>query len=372
MALFSKRVLFISARSDYGGGPEVLYVLATGIQEHGFNAYIAAPRGEPYFALFSQIAVAPVFEIPCRRLSVRSLVELFRYCRKHKIEVIHSHGKGAGLYARLLRFFLPCKIIHTFHSIHFYNEKSGLLKFINYCAERLLSHLTDRYICISNSERGIAESFLKIAPDRISQIENGIDFNKFHSARRAKRDNFYKILMISRLCYQKNIELAIDAVPYVRNTRFSINVAGDGENKPDLLRRIGELGNPQLFRLLGFRDNISELLSEFDIFLSTSRWEGMPLTLIEASAAQIPCIVTDVIGNNDVITNETGYLVQARPADVAQAIDYVISHYEEALAKAAKASLLARERFGRNRMVASHAQVYSGTSWAPKVFTGRA
>jgi glycosyltransferase involved in cell wall biosynthesis len=98
---------------------------------------------------------------------------------------------------------------------------------------------------------------------------------------------------------------------------FMFIIIGDGEEKSTVERNIIE-DKIENVKLLGYQKNVNEFLLASDLFLSTSLWEGLPYSLIEATRAGIPIVASDVIGNNEVVFDkQNGYLFQVDDIDSA-------------------------------------------------------
>ncbi|MBU6154718.1 MAG: glycosyltransferase, partial [Bdellovibrionales bacterium] len=97
------RILMISARADHGGGQKYLLELVRAINEQ-VDVFIAAPDEAPYGPKFRELS-KDFFALPHRAFRLGVLIRLLIWARRHRIEIIHSHGRGAGYYSRLLYFF---------------------------------------------------------------------------------------------------------------------------------------------------------------------------------------------------------------------------------------------------------------------------
>jgi len=169
-----KRILYITARADYGGGPEHLLTVIKGFRDK-YDLFVACPKDRPYRDLYSSfLGPEKMFEIPHRKFSIRKFLQMVWFIRKRGIGIVHSHGKGAGVYARLLKIFLPrIKVIHTFHGVH-YAEKSLFSRVIHLGAEKVLRGLTDKFICVSRGELAEAQRLRLCVPRKTTVIYNGI------------------------------------------------------------------------------------------------------------------------------------------------------------------------------------------------------
>lgn len=296
-------VLLISLRSDIGGGPQQMWTLANNIKA---NFYCALPEDGIYFDRFERLLGKDhIFKIPHRKFNFLSLIKLHAFCRQNNIDLIHSHGKGAGLYSRLLALFFDYKVIHTLHGFH-----DGMYGFVSkrlyWMYERFLLIFTKVIICVSPSEA-------KIFKNRVCEttktlvVLNGTEVQR--DIKLGVNVNKRKIVsIVARLTYQKNISEVIAIAKAMPDYDFFIY--GDGEEKAFLSSLVKESSIVNV-RLMGEATNILERIKNSDLFLSTSRWEGLPLAPLEAMSLGLPLVLSNVPGNSDVVlTGVNGYLYE--------------------------------------------------------------
>lgn len=299
-----RRILHITSRSDYGGGPEHLYQLAKGLSVI-YKIYIACPNEEPYYAKFSQYAEC--IEIPHRKVSVASVISLIRFVRTNGIDLIHSHGKGAGFYARVVGVICRKPVVHSFHGVH-YSHLSLVTRFIYKNTERLLSVVTDRFVNATEAERLVCSDAHLSARARSVVIPNGVDVPAF---RCKASSEIFRIINISRLEPIKGVDILLDIISELNKSAsgFEVLIAGNGPQRAELEKKASELGIADKVRFLGYVPDVMPLMDSADIYLSASRGEGMPLAPLEAMARSLPLVASDVIGNRDiVIDGKTGFL----------------------------------------------------------------
>jgi len=136
-------------------------------------------------------------------------------------------------------------------------------------------------------------------------------------------------------------------------------LAGDGELRQPLERRIAELGLSDRFHLLGWRDDVPTVLRALDVFLLTSRWEGLPRSVVQAMTSGVPVVANAVDGVPDVVIDgETGFSVE--PGDLATAVQRVCELLGERdlgarLARAAQAKVA---EFDLDAMVGAQQRIY--------------
>lgn len=326
----TSKILFLTLRSDWGGAPKHIDILFNNIGKE-FLIYFAAPISEPFgVTWYKTVGKERFFELEHRRFSIAKLFELKSFIRKNEIKIIHAHGKGAGLYGRLLKIILSdrTKVIFTFHGLHI-DQYSTLKRDIYLLYERFFSRFTDLFINVSNGEQKKCIDN-KIFPfDKSKVVYNAVPKvinQKPKLTLRAELQlpiNKYIVLSIVRFSFAKNIEDTIAIAELLKlDNRFLFVLVGDGETRIEIenLVRTKALDN---ILFTGFKDNALDYITASDVYLSTSRWEGLPYSLIEASMMGLPTVATDVVGNNEVIKNDfNGKLFKY--GDLKTAVKYLI------------------------------------------------
>ncbi|WP_161891111.1 glycosyltransferase [Pontibacter russatus] len=316
------KLLYITVRADHGGGPKHLDLLLNNLSER-FEVYIACPTDAPYYDLWAgNEKVSGLHTIPHRKFSVKSLLSLKRYIKIQGIRLVHSHGKGAGVYARALKLLMPgLKVVHTFHGVHIqeYNplQKSAYLLF-----EKAAGKLTDKFINVSNGEKNICLTSGFSTAQRTSIIYNGIASPVVKNGKTRNSSEVFTVACISRFDYSKNMQLAYTiAKAFAAASDIRFIWIGDGPDKAALEEQAStEQTNNIIFT--GFKDNPSDYLQQSDIYLSTSRWEGLPIALVEAAAMGLPIVASDVTGNDEVVMQgENGFLYPLN--DYEKAVQYI-------------------------------------------------
>lgn len=301
------KVLHITARADLGGGPEHLYQLMAHMPDW-VDSYVACPDEPPYRGRYVELLdEGHVFDVPHRSFAPASLIELSASIRENDIDLLHSHGKGAGLYSRLLSLLTGRPCVHTFHGLHI-AEYGPLQRFFYILYERLVGLWTSAGISVSAGEESLIRSSGIMSAKKLKLIENGVALPS--SVKAARRGDFLQIVAVSRYDEQKNPELIIDIAEALKGIiPFKILVIGQGPRFQKCLKTISEKGLDEFIELIGPTTDPRSFYKAADAFLSTSRWEGMPMAVLEAMSEGLPVVLSDVVGNRDVIQDEiTGYL----------------------------------------------------------------
>jgi len=291
----------ITARSDIGGGPKHVYDLVRTMKtSSAVEVFIAAPMSGEFANKFSEIADSHM-EIPFRKFSIACFFSLLRYARQNQIDVIHSHGRGAGIYSRLLGCF-GFKIVHTFHGAHYKENFIGMIKSL---VDKILKYQTDQFICVSKDEKQKIIEYNWAWEKKINVILNGIDHDNINKKYNSLKSQNSSLVFgtLARFDYQKGIDIFLEVVKankeYFISENIIFKIAGDGEEFVKLDSRKKAYGLDGLVEFMGVTSAPVEFLATLDVYFSFARWEGLPLAVLEAMSCPLPCILSDVVGHNE-------------------------------------------------------------------------
>jgi len=314
------RVLQLLVTTSPGGGPKHVYDLVRYLPKDQFHVVVAAPRDGVFFDRFRELGVTMV-ELPLSRLGARHLPLARRLVREHRISIVHSHGKGPGLYGRLAARAAGIPAVHTFHGIH-YGGYSWLGQHLYLALERRLSRLTHTIINVSLSQEAEGLALGLFRAEQSVVVFNGIDVEEMDRAlgqapiRRetlglAKND--FVLGCVSRWDPVKRLEILLEAVGHL-STRIpgvALLLVGGGGEEARIRRLVAASGLRDRVIFTGFLGNPARVYGMLDLYVATSLKEGLPLAPLEAMAASLAIVATDVPGHRDVVVGrETGLLVQ--------------------------------------------------------------
>jgi glycosyltransferase involved in cell wall biosynthesis len=295
-------VLHVSGRSDHGGGPEHIYQIITS-DSADVDHLVSCPDSGVYWKRYRQLLPAEnMIAIPHRRFSIQACVRLYQFMKKRHVDVIHSHGSCGGLYGRLLGTLFRIPVIHTFHGIPVTLTPKHV---IFYLTEIFLSLLTERAIAVSDGEASIIRSRWPFYSKKLSIVYNGIDDHELDGHLRNEVNTKPRLISFSRNNYQKNPEFLIEVASELsrRQVDFRLDVYGEQIDHPRLAEHAERHGVSSKLSFNPPIDNPNQILRQGDIYISTSRWEGMPLSILEAWSAGAVVVATDVVGNRDLIND---------------------------------------------------------------------
>lgn len=273
-----------------------------------------------------------------------ALVTLIRILDREDVSLVHAHmfhSLIAGLVCRAVR--PKVKVVFTSHT------SSGFS-----WLRRLTIGATKRFRAADVVFQPGQHVELNAASTHV--IPNGVAVDRFaFIPLRAKRDSRV-FLFVGRLEPAKDPVALIDAFAQMRHQTSQLWLAGEGALLQEIEARIVAKGLQDRVRLLGMRSDVPRLLREVDCFVMCSRWEGMPIALLEAGAVALPVIATPVGAIPDIIGEGCGFL--ARVEDLPQTMDLVVADYGAAQARGQNLRNRILERYSLETMVRKHADLY--------------
>jgi len=260
--------------------------------------------------------------------------QLQQVMKEHHFELVHCHTPVGAAITRLVADKYRksgMKVLYTAHGFHFFKGAPLSYWMMFYSVERWLAGKTDVLITINEEDFERAKRFCKHKKTRVERIPGvGIDTTgKTSPPAEEQKKNRMKIrsglgigenqkllLSVGELNKNKNHILVIKALRYNKeNVKYFI--CGEGKKRNYLEKKIKQYDLEQKVFLLGYRNDVEQLLKVADVFVLPSLREGLSCSLQEAMAASLPVIASDIRGNNELIdVNCGGWLV--KPGDVNQ------------------------------------------------------
>lgn len=265
-----------------------------------------------------------------------ALWDLLGLFRKRRYDIVHTHSSKTGFLGRLAARLagVPC-IVHTVHGFAFPAARGRVEMAIYWLMEWIAGRCCDAVVVLTESDRNICVKSLGLPASKVHLLPNGIDTQMYRPAIRHERDEVRSnlavddeklILMVGRLSRQKAPECLVEAAIQLLRSQphlMKFFLVGDGEMRGELERKIKEVGLEGQIHLLGWRTDVAELLKAADVFVLPSRWEGLPLALLEAMACGVPVVASDIPGNRAAVAD--GMCGRLFPVDDSQGLAEAIS-----------------------------------------------
>lgn len=273
------------------------------------------------------VVVVPelVREIDVRR-DVGALRALRRVFREQRPDIVHTHSSKAGLLGRRAarREGVPV-VVHTVHGWSFHDHMPTWQRALYKRLERRAARWSDRLITISrlDREKGLAAGIG--APEQYEIIHELNDLSRYgtQTPAAARKElglpvDAFVVGTVGRLTEQKGPLIWVRAAALVSaaapEARFVM--VGDGPLRAGVQQLAAELGISDRLVLTGLRDDVPALLPAFDVFLLTSRWEGLPLVIPQAMTTGVPVVASTADGNREALRDgENGLLARSFDPD---------------------------------------------------------
>lgn len=357
------RVVALVDRLAAGGAERVACELAAGLDPTRFEraicagrwpATVAAPQGAERA---EQLRADGVEVIEVHRTGKADLWRwgpLVEHLRRRRVDVLHGHMLGSSLWAGVLGRLagVPVSIAHE------HGWPGGRAPFRATLDRLVVGRLCAAYVAVSDADAGRLVADHGVPSERVVVIPNGIDPPKgdpsgVREALGLGPGN-EMVVAVGRLHPHKDLATLVRAVGLLaaRRPALRLLVAGDGEERTGLAA-LAASEAPGVVRLLGDRDDVPALLAAADAWASSSATEGTPLALLEAMAAGLPIVATDVGGVPDVVRDgrEAVLVAPGDPGALAGALDRVLTDRGSAAGLGRAARERHAARYGRAAMV---------------------
>ena len=318
--------------TEPGGGPQHVLDVATGLRARGWRPIVAGPPGGAMVARFREAGLETV-AARTDRLDARALLTLVRLIRRRDVRLLHSHGKGAGLHARLAARLTGVPAVHTLHGIH-YERYRGPVRAAYLGLERRLSRWTRAIVNVSRAQEaeGLALGLFTRAQSRV--ILNGVDVARLTSRALERWDARAALSLeqsaavvgtAARFDAVKRLDLLLRAL--VALPSATLVLIGDGPEAGALRALAARLGVAARVRFAGALVDAARLFRAFDVFAAPSRKEGMPLAVIEAMALGLPVVASDIAAHRETL-GPVAALVEASETALAKRLAEVLADGE--------------------------------------------
>jgi len=380
------RVARVITRLNIGGPSIQTVTLADRLHEHGFDTLLIHGRladgeGDMSYLLRDRdvrTALVPALQRPVSPIAdVRAVAGIFRQLMAFKPQIVHTHTAKAGTTGRVAAIAynrlsdVRARTVHTYHghSLEGYFRHAGPFVAI----ERRLARATDQLIAISpRIESELRDRYRIGRPDQWTMVPLGFNLEPLlavdPAARAAAREaldldpSAPVITIVGRLTAIKQHELFLRVAHRVhqRQPAAIFTIVGDGERRREMEALTASLGLADHVRFFGWRQDLATVYGAADVCVLTSRNEGTPVAVIEAMAAGVPAVATDVGGVRDVLC-EPILGATAPDGDVETLAAHVLSALSPEMqspAAIAARRASAAQRYGLDRLVNDISDLY--------------
>lgn len=273
-----------------------------------------------------------IYQVPIpRKISkLKEIISSYQIVKKLAEEkdykIVHCHSPIGGVVCRLA--FRKArkrgtKVIYTAHGFHFFDGASKKAWILYYPIEKICSRYTDVLITINQEDYHRAQSFkaqkveyvpgIGVHTKEIEQIQVDRDSKRMELG--LDTDDFV-LMSTGQLSVRKNHEVIIKAIAKIHNPKIKYLLIGFGEQEEKLKQLVMKLNIEDRVIFAGYRDDVKEIVHVVDAFAFPSLQEGLPVSLMEAMAAGLPVVCSNIRGNVDLIKNgKGGYVYECKDVD---------------------------------------------------------
>ncbi|MCL2212280.1 MAG: glycosyltransferase family 4 protein [Oscillospiraceae bacterium] len=285
-------------------------------KEQGWEVHVASNGDEaiPYCDVRHHLSVQ---RSPFKLQNIKAYRQLKQIIKNEGLDIVHGHTPMGGMLTRLCgksRRKHGTKVMYTAHGFHFFKGAPKLNWSLYYPVEKMLARYTDALITINKEDYERANRKLKAK--KIHYIHGiGVDTSKFANVvvdRDMKRaelglpSDATVVMSVGELNANKNHQVIIKALAETQRDDLHYIICGSGGSLGSLQKLCSDLNLSERVHFLGYRTDIGELLKASDVFAFPSFREGLPVSLMEAMSAGLPCVVSGIRGNSDLIEHEKG------------------------------------------------------------------
>jgi len=347
-----RNVLLVDLGKQYGGAEKYIEHIEKNFEKE-YVFHLLVRNACPFYNILMKNKIERVISI---NLTVKSLIKdllyVGRYIKKNHIEIIHVNGVNSEVFTYLLKLYLKNEKIKYVSTVHGIAEKDRMEK--NKFQQLLFAGMQikvlrnfDRIIAVSYS---IKEDLLKkgINEDKIQVIYHSIETEENQIRKKYERHRPLKVCSVGRLEKVKNTQMLIETIALLDNKEeFLCDIYGMGSLYHDLDQLIIRKGLENIIHLKGFENDVKTIYRKYDVMVQPSLYESFGMTVIEAMAAGLPVICSDVGGLAEIVKDkENGFLFNVDSTDELAKILLDINNDRYDLEKIREnAQIMIKERF---------------------------
>ena len=361
-----RRVLHIIDTGGPGGAETILDTIVGHLTPEAWQSRVVVPTNDWLFTRLQARSVDAIVVPANRAVDIGYLAQLVRQIRDFCPVIIHAHLLGSGVYGSLAAALTNrAPLVCTFHGRPDVSADDRLLPL----KARILGRHQNRIAYVSHDLRAYLEPLLCLPKRSGVVVHNGVEFLEPNTTGTERGDcgagpGDVRVGAVGNIRPAKDYTNLLRAAAIVCEAQSNVRFAIVGDERSPLtapLRRMTEdLGLTEHVRFLGFRDDVTALVATFDLFVSSSRTEGLPLATVEAVALGTPVVLTRTGGVPEVVeSGKTGLLVPPGSAGaLAEGILKTLAGWKHAVEMAQAGASDVRQRFGARRMCDAYQELY--------------
>jgi len=300
-------ILYIANDMTIGGAEKIYLILSEYLNKEKYNLMfvIIGEKGEFYedLAKNTKVELLHIYGRPLLNSQIiEAIMKIVDICHDFKPNIIQSQLWTSNMVSRMVGRITSTPIIIVEQNV--YNNRSEERLSI----DKILSNYTYKIVAVSEAVKNFIKTKQKIDENKITIIENSIDFRKFDNFKNSalrKEFNIKKetslIVNVAMLGRTKNQSMILESLKNIKEEDFFLLFVGDGLDKESLKKKVKNCGLTDKVKFLKWRRDVPQILNESDIFILPSYQEGLSLSLMEAMYMKKLCIVSEIPSNKILI-----------------------------------------------------------------------
>ncbi len=360
----NKKVLLTINNNRLSGIERYTFLVAKYLNKSKYTVEVAIPSRGPLCDLFDEEKITyHIFNKPgVNPHSIRGVYNLFKIINKGKYDIIHAQ---AGIAPCIIGKFLSAKlVIEHKHGLDFTKREIDSMGYFKLAYQKLKKYFVDIELTGCREDKNTIVKRFGYDAEKTFVVYNG---DEDIGIKNSLESGKMVIGTIGRLTYQKAQEYFIEAAKLILENGFSVDfrIYGGGENYDFYKKLIKDYGLDGKVKLMGYFTDINSAFDEIDVFVLTSRYEGIPFVLIEAMCKGIPIISSDVGGIKEIIKNgENGILYNDGDMDyLIKSITDLIENKDKRVSLGLKARECYMENYTHLKMVEQVERIYSSVEF---------
>jgi glycosyltransferase involved in cell wall biosynthesis len=307
-----KRICFIITDIDAGGAQIYFMNLLKKINKEKYDVFVIIPPKGKFLNEIKELTDNIIYiNFIKNRLSI--VKELRQELNKINPDFIYAHLIKGLLYSSLANLFSSFRLYCNLHAVYNIATVESRLKVLIFRLITFLAQKKSNYIAVSEYHKNSLISY-GVNSSKIKVIYNGVEKKEYFNSKVNFPVNSFNVLFVGRLHNEKNPMMVLRIAKQMQGTNIHFTIVGDGPQK-DILVKYKEDERLNNLSILGYKENIRELLYESDILLAPSKMETFGIAIAEAMSCNLPIIASNVGGIPEVLIDKKGGFL-CKPNDV--------------------------------------------------------
>ena len=321
------KILHIQLLPILSGVQNIMIKLLLGLEKEKYDIYVMSRGDGP---LADKVKECGWTHIPMnclvREISFKdfyAFYAIYRVIKKLKPDIVHTHSSKPGFIGRIVaRMAKVPLIIHTIHGFSFHGYQNKISWFFCAVLETLAALFAHYNVSVNSYEKELAVHRLGFNKNKTLKIFNGIE--PYHKQKIYNDIGNHTLNVVSTLRFSKvkniifTVEEAVKIVKNYENVNFTFY--GDGELLKKCVSIVEKNHVTDKIIFKGWVYDIEENLLDYDVFLLNSLWEAMSIAILEAMSVGLPIICSNVKGNNELVDESNGWLINPRSVNAIEGV----------------------------------------------------